>query len=188
MQGETSVLDGLPYTLKIQPRSNRVWLRIFRDGRVLVSVPSQFPREEGEQFLREHFDWVKRKVEYAQSLAPRFKLISAGDFETHKHQALAFVQEKVERFNSVYQFPFKAIRIKDQKTKWGSCSRQGNLNFNYKILFLPESMADYLVVHELCHLKELNHSERFWGLVEKTIPRHLELREEMRFVKFTNEQ
>ncbi len=187
MEGETSVLDGLPYTLKIQPRSNRVWLRVYRDGRVMVSVPSMLPKQEGEQFLREHLDWVKKKVSYAQSLTPKFKVISAGDYEAHKHQALELVQTKVAHFNEFYQHSFKTIRIKDQKTKWGSCSRQGNLNFNYKILFLPECMADYLVVHELCHLKELNHSRRFWCLVGQTVPNHADIRAEMRFIKFTDE-
>ncbi len=68
----------------------------------------------------------------------------------------------------------------NQRTKWGSCSKKGNLNFNYKIALMPEKIADYIVVHELCHLKEFNHSRKFWNLVVKIIPDYLEIKKELK--------
>ena len=89
-------------------------------------------------------------------------------------------QKKVLKFNKIYKFKYNKINIKNQKTRWGSCSVKGNLNFNYKIALLPEKLAEYIVVHELCHLGEFNHSYKFWKLVEKTIPDYLEIKEDLK--------
>lgn len=93
-----------------------------------------------------------------------------NSWELHKPTAKALIAELVEEVSSIYSFTFKDIKIKNQKTRWGSCSNKGNLNFNYKIVHLPRELAKYLVVHELCHLKHLNHSRDFWNLVETIQP------------------
>jgi len=80
-----------------------------------------------------------------------------------------FVLNRLGHFNQFYGFEYKRISIRNQKTRWGSCSKKGNLNFNYKLLFLSQEQADYIIVHELCHLKEMNHSKRFWNLVLESI-------------------
>ncbi|MDE1924740.1 MAG: M48 family metallopeptidase [Patescibacteria group bacterium] len=77
----------------------------------------------------------------------------------------------------------KKIFIKNLKTRWGSASKNGNLNFHYKILFLPPHLASYLVVHEVCHLKEFNHSKEFWALVASELPDYKKLRKELRLIK-----
>lgn len=87
-----------------------------------------------------------------------------------KEEARIFVKNRLAYFNQFYQFPIKRVAIKNQKTRWGSCSSKGNLNFNYKVKYLPAAFADYIIVHELCHLQELNHSKKFWALVAKTVP------------------
>ena len=83
-------------------------------------------------------------------------------------------------FNTFYKLPLRKIFIKNLKSRWGSCSEKGNLNFNYKIIFLPPDVADYIVVHELCHIKEFNHSKNFWAEVAKTLPKYAALRKELR--------
>lgn len=88
----------------------------------------------------------------------------------HKVAARSLVLRKIADFNAVYNFKIGRVAIRNQRSRWGSCSKLGNLNFNYKIVFLPEPLVDYLVVHELCHLGEFNHSPRFWALVGRTIP------------------
>lgn len=98
----------------------------------------------------------------------------------HKEAARTLALERVEYFSNVYQVPVKKISIRDQKTCWGSCSTKGNLNFNYKIVLISSRLADYIIVHELCHLKEFNHSARFWNLVALVFPDHLEIRQELR--------
>ena len=91
-------------------------------------------------------------------------------YKENKEEALKIALEKVEYFNKFYNFKYNRISIRNQKTRWGSCSKKGNLNFNFKIALLPDELANYLVVHEICHLGEFNHSANFWKLVEQTIP------------------
>ncbi len=84
--------------------------------------------------------------------------------------ARVLVHQKLAQFNLSYAFQYHRVAIRNQSTRWGSCSSKGNLNFNYRIIFLPPELQDYLIVHELCHLKELNHGKKFWELVSQTIP------------------
>lgn len=108
---------------------------------------------------------------------------SASDklkYQKYKSEARALVLKKLEKYNEVYNFKYGRVSIRDQRTRWGSCSKKGNLNFNYKIVFLPEELADYIIAHELCHLKEFNHSSRFWDLVSRVFPNHLDLRKKLR--------
>src|SRR3989344_5298752 len=95
----------------------------------------------------------------------------------------ALVHARIRHFNASYGHPIRKIFIKNHKSRWGSCSERGNLNFNYKVFFLPAEIADYIIVHELCHLAELNHSPRFWKLVERTIPHHRVLRRRLRLLE-----
>ncbi len=93
-------------------------------------------------------------------------------YETHKEAARAMVHQKLAQWNAHYQHTYGRVAIRNQKSRWGSCSTKGNLNFHYRLLTLPESLQDYVIVHELCHLREFNHGEQFWALVAQTIPDH----------------
>ena len=106
--------------------------------------------------------------------------ISYPPYHTWRFRALRFVNQKVRQWHVEYPFPYKKIIVRSQSTRWGSCSRTGTLSFNYRLLFLPEELADYVVVHELCHLKEMNHSRRFWALVAGAMPHHRQLRYELK--------
>lgn len=97
-----------------------------------------------------------------------------------REQARRFVENRLSFFNKFYNFKINRVAIKNQSTRWGSCSSRGNLNFNYKIIYLRKELADYLIVHELCHLGELNHSKRFWALVKQTVPNFVEINKELR--------
>lgn len=107
---------------------------------------------------------------------------SKKDFDLYKQQALLLVNRRIEHFNKIYNFRYNAIRIKNTITRWGSCSSKGNLNFNYRIFLLPEKHSDYIIVHELCHLGEFNHSQKFWDLVKKTIPNYAEIKDELKHI------
>ena len=102
------------------------------------------------------------------------------DYLINKEIARKIITIKINYLNSFYRFDVGKIAIRNQKTRWGSCSRRGNLNFNYRLIYLPPSLLDYVIVHELCHLKEFNHSPQFWKLVALTISDYKIVRKELR--------
>ncbi len=108
------------------------------------------------------------------------KKYTRWDYKREKENARALVHQKIHELNKYYGFSVGRVSIRDTKSRWGSCSKSGNLNFNYKVLFLPPHIADYIIVHELCHLKEFNHSVNFWNLVARVVPDHKNIRAELR--------
>lgn len=98
--------------------------------------------------------------------------VQQTNFLAAKARAKKLARDKVKIFAPILGVEKKIgrISIKDLRSRWGSCSSQGNLNFHYKLILIPEELADYIVVHELAHLLELNHSHRFWSLVKDVIP------------------
>ncbi len=88
----------------------------------------------------------------------------------YRKKAEEVIHDRLQFFNEHYQFRYHRVTLRNQKTRWGSCSSRGNLNFNWRLIMAPIEVIDYVVVHELCHLKEMNHSARYWALVEQAIP------------------
>lgn len=176
--------EKIEYTLKVIKRSKRLRLVVKCGGEVLVSKPRLVPRYFVEKFIIQKSEWLVSKIEEMKKI-PKRKTAkeTKEDFEKYKKIALEIAQKKVEQFSKIYGFKYNNISIKNQSTRWGSCSKKGNLNFNYKIALLRDDLANYLVVHEICHLGEFNHSKKFWNLVEKTIPNYLELRKQLKGVK-----
>ncbi len=99
---------------------------------------------------------------------------------THKESARALITDRVIHFNKHYNLPLGKIAIRNQVSRWGSCSKKGNLNFNYKLLFLPAELRDYVIVHEICHVKEFNHGPNFWNLVGEVVPDHRAMNKALR--------
>lgn len=91
-----------------------------------------------------------------------------------RHQAKYYISKRVHELNRTIGFEYRRITIKDQKSKWGSCSRQKNLNFNFRLMMAPPEVVDYIIFHELMHLKELNHSKSFYTLLKKFCPNYRE--------------
>ena len=157
-------------------------LAIYPDGAVVVSAPRFFGIATIERFVMKHAEWVRRKVEATRGRTIR--RIRRADIPDLKARAQALVRSRVQYFAARYGVSFRAIRIRAQKSRWGSCSRAGNLSFNYRIAALPAHIADYIVVHELCHLREMNHSKKFWDLVAQEIPDHKAVRKQLRNIVF----
>jgi len=101
----------------------------------------------------------------------------------NKERARKLILERLDYFNKFYGFTWRRVAVKNTKRRWGSCSKKSNLNFCYKLVLLSEQLADYIIVHELCHLGQFNHSRAFWNLVAQTIPNYKSLRSELKNAK-----
>lgn len=104
-------------------------------------------------------------------------------YTLHKENARSIILARLEYWNQFYNYDYNRVAIRNQKTCWGSCTSKKNLNFSYKLIFLPPHLLDYIVVHELCHLEELNHGKNFWGLVAKALPEYKTHIREMREIE-----
>ena len=174
-------VHNFSYTIRRTKMSKRIKLSVHSDGRCVVSAPRYVPQYLIKQFVISKSEWIMERLDKIErAKAGRPKPPTKAEIETLKKTALALIKARLEYFNTSYGYEWKDIRIKNQKTRWGSCSKRGNLNFNYKIALLPAHMADYIIVHELCHLGEFNHSRNFWKLVEKTIPDYKAIRDALK--------
>jgi predicted metal-dependent hydrolase len=154
---------------------------IYPGGDIIVSSHPDYPENKIQAFLNRKSAWILKKISQQKKLAglPTIKR-SRGDYKKYKQDALNLANARLSYFNQHYGLTYKRVTIKNQKTRWGSCSRHGNLNFSYLLSLLSPELADYIIVHELCHLKEFNHSRNFWNLVAETVPNHRELRKRLR--------
>ena len=175
----------ISYKLRRSKRAKRMRLAVYLDGTVVVTSPFWLKESIIEKFLAEKREWVLDKIQFFKSVDRKaIRTFSRRDYVENKGKALALVRDRVKFYNTFYGFSFNKIFIKNQKTRWGSCSSRKNLNFNYKIVFLPKEHQDYVVVHELCHLKEFNHSRKFWALIEKAIPNYVNIKKELPVIFF----
>ena len=162
----------IEYELVSHPRARHLKLAVGIGGKITVTKPKWVNKTTVETFVREKHPWIAERVE---SLTKKYGMnenLAADDrehFLKHKEKALQFCEEKIAHWNRKNKFTYNNIWVKQLRASWGICSSSRNLTFNYKIIFLPKREADKLIVHELCHLKEMNHSKRFWNLVEKTL-------------------
>jgi predicted metal-dependent hydrolase len=168
------------FELQKHPRSRRMRIHIRADGSVLVTIPKRSSVRSAERFVKKSGPWILQKQELFKERNVRSPAQRRAEYVQHKESAREFLLKKVDEMNAFYGFSYGKIAVRDQRTRWGSCSSKGNLNFHYKLLFLPETLAEYVVVHELCHLKELNHSSHFWELVEQQVPDYKEKRKALR--------
>lgn len=169
------------YIFKQSNKAKHLRISIHPGGEVIVTIPKNISDKVVEKFLQEKKPWIEQKVRMMQQYPKAVKIkLSEKERGVLKQKTHIFVQEKLLFFNTHYNFLWKTVSVRDQKTRWGSCSRKKNLNFNYRIALLPVRLAEYIVVHELCHLGEFNHSKKFWSLVKETIPDHKQRRNDLK--------
>ena len=158
--------------------------RIPEDGaELLIRAPRRMKIAYIEWFINEKERWITEKYLAALVEKPRPKTIEIPDYVTEqwlRTEGAERFQQKTAFWAARMKVTYGRITIRDQKTRWGSCSSRGNLNFNWRLVEMPEEIIDYLVVHELAHRREMNHSKAFWAIVEQTLPDYKVRREWLR--------
>ena len=164
-------------------RSNRktVAIQVNSDLSVTVRAPRSASEKDIEEILKKKEAWISKHIEKIKEAKERFEAEPTEKLTREKvialaEEALKVIPERVEYFAKVMGVTYGKITIRNQKTRWGSCSSKGNLNFNCLLMLAPPEVLDYVVVHELCHRKQMNHSKAFWLEVEKVLPNYKEVR------------
>lgn len=159
---------NIPYRV-IRSSRRTVSLQIIPGGEVLVRCPKRMSNGDIQRFVESKSGWIEKHLE-KQTAAARLPAFSDGQLQALASQARQTVPERVAYFAPLVGVTYGRIAIRSQHTLWGSCSGKGNLNFNCLLMLTPPEVLDYVVVHELCHRKEMNHSAHFWAEVGRVLP------------------
>lgn len=154
-------------------------LEVTREGHVVVRAPYQMPETRIRAFVEEKKSWLGRHLAQADQ-RQQMKEQAGPVSEKQRRAGMEAARERIGARAAYYAgmlgVTYGRITIRDQKSRWGSCSSRGNLNFTWKLVLAPPEILDYVVVHELCHRLEMNHSAAFWAHVERILPDYQERR------------
>lgn len=148
-------------------------IHVVDEKQVIVKVPLGTPDSMAIAFLKEKREWILKqisKIEKQDELAKAMGPLSADDIKSIKGKAKVLIPDRVEYYSKLSGISYNRIFIRLQKTRWGSCSRDGNLNFNCLLVLMPLEILDSVVVHELCHRKHMDHSKAFYDEVLRFFP------------------
>ena len=141
-----------------------------RDGKLFVLAPTGTPSEYIENIIFRHRRWISDRMATQERKAEMESTLTDEDIARLKREARLYFTEKTEYFAAVMGLDYKKVRISSAKGRFGSCSSSGNISYTYRLMLYPEAAREYVVVHELAHLREMNHSSRFYAIVAGVLP------------------
>ena len=151
-----------------------------RDGVLTVRAPYGTDKKTIEKLILKHEDWVIKNIAKSREKEQRFKNLSEKDIAQIKKEAKEYFEVKTKQFAEIMGLKYGRIKITSAKTRFGSCSSDKNICFSYRLMLYPQKARDYVIIHELCHLVYMNHSKKFYSLLEKYLP---DYRERKRLLK-----
>ena len=161
-------------------RSSRKTLavQIRADGTVIARAPLRMPKDRILCFLSEKASWIhmqQGKMQEREKMRQQARIhLDAAQEKELRERAKSVLAQRTAYFARQVGVTYGRITVRDQKTRWGSCSQTGNLNFNFRLILAPLEVLDYVVVHELCHRRQMNHSAQFWQEVAQVLPDYRE--------------
>ena len=168
-----NIMDDLSVTV-IYSKRKTIAIELKMNG-ILVRAPKGMRRCEINAFLNEKRSWIEKhqkKMQERKDMLEQQQPYTPDEIKAFAQEALVVIPEKVKKYAPMVGVNYGRITIRNQRSRWGSCSGKGNLNFNCLLMQLPEEVVDYVVVHELCHRKHMNHSAEFYAEVERVFPEY----------------
>jgi predicted metal-dependent hydrolase len=164
----------------IRSKRKTVSITVKSDGQVIVRAPLLASTRRINEFVESKEDWINKNVKRVlENPAPKPVEFTPEEKKRLVKQARILITQRVEYYAPIVGVSYNRIAIKDAKTRWGSCSRDGNLNFSFRLVLKPLELLDYVVVHELCHRIHMNHSKEFWQEVERILPDYKDRRKRL---------
>ena len=182
---QEELLRRVEHAEVIRSKRKTISIEVSPDGILRIRAPRFVSEREIERFVRSNLNWIVRKMDQAEKRkrekeASGLLPFTEQEIESLADRALAEIPERVACFAQQMGVIYGRVTIRNQKTRWGSCSSKGNLNFNCLLMLVPEKVRDYVLVHELAHRKQMNHSPAFWKIVEDVLPDYRERRKWLR--------
>lgn len=159
----------LDYELKISSRRTLA-LEVSRDARLIVRAPRGMRKSEIDRFVAAHESWATEKLDAARARKTAFDALGEAEIEALKAQAEKILPPLTEKYAAAMGLAPKRVRITGAKTRFGSCGRDGNICYSWRLMLYPAAAREYVVVHELCHLRHFDHSPAFYALLESVLP------------------
>ncbi len=156
----------------IRSKRKTVSVEITRKAEIIVRVPLRMSKHDIERFLSGKSNWIEKTLEKVKigNESTYLPPLTKDELSLITKRAKEYISSRVSFFADSMGISYGRVCIRHQKTRWGSCSAKGNLNFNCLLMLCPLDVIDYVVIHELCHIKHLNHSKNFWNEVERYLP------------------
>lgn len=164
----------IPYEI-IRSKRKSYGISVAPGGKVTVRMPLKGSERFAVSMVEEKRDWIAKNYLKMLAISPKPSQKEKTPYERrleapYREAAKEYIPKRVAYYAGLLAIDYNTITIRDQKTRWGSCSSKGNLSFSWRLILAPPKVLDYVVVHELCHRMEMNHSPRFWALVESIMP------------------
>jgi predicted metal-dependent hydrolase len=156
--------------LEHSTRARRLTLSVNYEGRIRAAVPLHVSFDSAMDFVRLKKKWVKKILNKIQQIKSRQRELTAFSSNLDRIQAKEVLTARLTELAKKHSFTFDRVYIRNQKSRWGSCSHKGDISLNMKIMVLAEELRDYVLLHELVHTKVYNHSARFWAELNKYVP------------------
>ena len=147
-----------------------------KNGEITVRAPKKIPETRIDDFIKSHARWLEKALERDKIRTQRHSAPTEDEVKRLKKAAKSYMIEKTEYFANIMSLKYGRIIITSAKTRFGSCSSKGNISYSYLLMLYPEAAREYVIVHELAHLKEMNHSRRFYKIIEGVLPDYKERR------------
>ena len=164
MGAKTINIDNLgPVLFEKSSRAKHINISVKPPAKIRVAVPRGVSYEKAESVARSKTNWIKKHLTKISSIVEQNRHLKPID----KEYARSYLTQRIEELASQHGFNYNKVYIKNQKTRWGSCSKKNNINLNMKLLSLPEELSDYVILHELVHTKVKSHAPEFWMMLDK---------------------